>query len=86
MDNKWLLVTDTEIKPLSNEQVTDESHHRKGKGVYVLNVAKELMSDKNNYYDIESSDDYNFPGIFTKPYPNALAIAKIFQSYPSRSQ
>ena len=83
MDNKWLLVTDTEIKPLSNKQVTDESHHRKGKGGHVLNVAKELMSDKSNCYDIESSDDYNFPVIFTKPYPQRFGYCKDISKLPN---
>ena len=80
-DHKWSLSTDAEGAPLPDQQDTNKSVQRKGKGTHALTNAKELLSDRTNWYNIESSDDYNFPGISPNHFPNALVIAKMFQSY-----
>ena len=52
--------------------------YRKGKCAHALNIAKKLIYDIGNWYDIDDSDDYNFLGILQNLFSNALAIVKIF--------
>ena len=80
-DDKWMLHKDTQNAPLPDQQAASKSTQRKGKGAHALSVAKELISDRANWYNIESSDDYNFPGISLSHILNALVIAKTFQNY-----
>ena len=82
-DDKWMLHKDTENAPLPDQQAANKSTQRKGKGAHALSVAKELISDRANWYDIESSDDYNFPGIFTKPYPKHLGYCEDISKLPN---
>ena len=63
---------------VSKKLVTNELYNRKGKCANALNIAKELISDISNWYDIDGSGDYNFPDILQNLFSNALAIVKIF--------
>ena len=56
---------------------------RKGKGTHILNVAKELISDKNNWFPIKESKDYNFPGIFNTPFPQRLGYCDDITKLPN---
>lgn len=77
VDENQLLVAD--VDP-SNHQV---SHKRTGKGAHALNIARKLISDRSKWFDIKSSDDYNFPGIFTTPFPQRLGYCKDISQLPN---
>ena len=83
IDHKWSLSTDAEGAPLPDRQDTNKSVQRKGKGAHALTIAKELLSDRTNWYNIESSDDYNFPGIFAKPFPQRLGYCEDVSKLPN---
>lgn len=57
MDKKLLLNTDAKNELLPDQQATSKPVQRKGKGSNTLSVARELISDRANWYNIESSDD-----------------------------
>jgi len=83
LDEKWILHKDVESEPLPDKQPASKPIQRKGKGMNALGVAKELISDRANWYDIKSSDDYNFPGIFTQPYPKRLGYCEDISKLPN---
>ena len=83
IDHKWSLSTDAEGAPLPDRQDTNKSVQRKGKGARALTIVKELLSDRTNWYNIESSDDYNFPGIFAKPFPQCLGYCEDVSKLPN---
>jgi len=56
---------------------------RKGKGTHVLNVAKELFSNKENWFVITQSSDYNYPGVFSTPYPQRLGYCEDISKLPN---
>ena len=58
-------------------------HQRKGKGSHALSIAQELISDKSNWFEIKSSDDYNFPGVFTTPFPQHLSYCEDISKLPN---
>jgi len=60
----------------SNAQVSSEPVIRKGKGTHLLNVAKQLLLNKENWFAINKSSDYNFPGVFSTPYPQRLGYCE----------
>jgi len=61
-----------EVKIKGNEEQTT-SKARKGRGTHILNVAKQLISAKDNWFSIK---DYNFPGVFNSPYPQRLGYSE----------
>ena len=83
IDHKWLLSTDAEAASLPDRQDTNKSVQRKGKGAHTLTIAKKLLSDRTNWYNIESSDDYNFPGIFAKPFSQRLGYCEDVSKLPN---
>ena len=73
VDKKLVPATNTGSTPSSDQRVM---HPRKGKGSHALNIAQELTSDKSNWFVIKSSDNYNFPGVFTTPFPQHLGYCE----------
>lgn len=63
-------------KKESNQPKT--SHLRRRKGGHALTVVQQLMSVKENWYPISTSDDYNFefPGVFKHLYPQRLGYCE----------
>lgn len=53
-----------------------DSVTRKGKGSHVLTVVKKLICNEENWYPINDSQDYNFPGVFSHPYPQRLGYCE----------
>lgn len=72
--------TDTGSAPSSTEKATSQ---RMGKGSHALGVAQELLSDKSNWFEIKTSDDYHFPGVFTTPFPQRLGYCEDISSLPN---
>ena len=71
-----------EVKLNDNkEQTTPKA--RKGRGTHILNVAKRLISDKDNWFPIKASTDYNFPGVFDSPYPQRLGYCADISKLPN---
>ena len=68
---------------MSSEVVPTVLKVRKGKGTHAINVVKELMSDKKNWFSIERSDDYNYPGVFSSPYPQRLGYCEDVSRLPN---
>ena len=52
------------------------SASRKGKGCHALTIVRKLICDKENWFPIAGSEDYNFPGVFNHPYPQRLGYCK----------
>ena len=80
VDKKLVQTTDTDSTPSSSQKVT---HQRKGKGSHALSIAQELLSDKSNWFEIKSSDDYNFLGVFTTPFPQRLGYCEDISKLPN---
>lgn len=75
LEKKEVKLKDTE------EQTTPKV--RKGRGNHILNVAKQLISDKENWFPIKESNDYNFPGVFDSPFPQRLGYCKDVTKLPN---
>ena len=56
---------------------------RNGKGSHALKVVQDLISSKENWFNIEDSDDYNFPGVFTRPFPQRLGFCQDISKLPN---
>ena len=75
LEKKEVKLKDTE------EQTTPKV--RKGRGNHILNVAKQLISDKENWFPIKESNDYNFPGVFDSPFPQRLGYCEDVTKLPN---
>jgi len=80
VDKKSVPTNDIDSIPSSSQKATPQ---RKGKGSHALTIAQKLLSDKSNWFDIKSSDDYNFPGVFTTPFPQRLGYCKDISKLPN---
>ena len=80
VNKKLVPATNTDSTPSTDQQVI---HQRKGKGSHALSIAQELISDKSNWFEIKSSDDYNFPGVFTTPFPQRLGYCEDISKLPN---
>ena len=70
-------------KAESNAEILNKSVVRKGKGAHILHVAKQLISEKENWFLINQSNDYNFPGVFIAPYPQRLGYCEDISKLPN---
>ena len=56
---------------------------RNGKGSHALKVVQDLISNKKKWFIIEDSEDYNFPGVFTHPYPQRRGFCEDISKLPN---
>lgn len=55
---------------------------RKSKGVHLLPTLKELLSTKENWFEIKNTEDYHYPGKFTSSYPQRLGYSQDITKLP----
>jgi len=61
--------THDEVRIQGSDKVTQT---RQSKGVHLLPVLTTLLSSRTNWYDIESEEHYQYPGVFHVEYPQRL--------------
>jgi hypothetical protein len=72
----------TEMKNETKKENTGIKQQRKSKGTHLLPVLTKLLSSRDNWFIIDSSDDYYFPGKFSAPYPQRLGFAPDITTLP----
>ena len=75
-------VKETTTKGLLSQR-TKRNGVREGKGSHALQIAQDLVSNKENWFPINSSDDYNFPGIFNYPFPQRMGFCEDISNLPN---
>ena len=59
---------------------------RQSKGTHLLPVLTKLLCSSANWYNIESPEDYQYPGIFRVAYPQRLGYASDISALPFYTQ
>lgn len=65
---------DSQSTLTSHVPKSHQAKARQGQGSHVLPLTVKLIANDENWFDIESSDNYHFPGVFHHEYPKRLGF------------
>ena len=76
------LSSDLSTDSSTKTRVSSTSTKRKSKGTQALPIIRTLLSQSENWFEITSPDDYQYPGVFQQDHPRRVAFCSDVTSLP----